>query len=51
MRILLSKSSRKELFEAIKVKTNSKSLKALAKKQNVSFKTLNNWASSIKDST
>lgn len=43
MRILLSKKSRKELFEAIKIKNNSKSLKELAKKQKVSFKTLNNW--------
>lgn len=43
MRILLSKNSRKELFEAIKAKNNSKSLKELAKKQKVSFKTLNNW--------
>lgn len=44
MRVLLSKKSRKDLFEIIKQKNNSKNLRELAEKQKISFKTINNWA-------
>lgn len=44
MRILLSKSSKKLLFDFLKRKYECNSLKKLSSKLNISFKTLNEWA-------
>lgn len=43
MRILLSNESRKDLFDFLMKKYESKSLKELSKKLNKPFKTFNNW--------
>ncbi len=43
MRVLLDSLSKFDLFDYLKRKNNVGSLKALSKKLNISFKTINNW--------
>ncbi len=43
MRLLLSKKSRKKLFNLLKGEYNSKSFRELSKKMNIPFKTLKKW--------
>ena len=48
MRVLLSKISRKDLFEFLKIKNNAKSILDLSKKINIPKSTLGEWLYNLK---